>query len=105
MNATTTPNTPPSPFTELRYRLQGQTAPVTAQLIYYGYASLPHEVCTYPGSRGYKNALRELYAALGVPVSLTRKDIAHGTRFLHANGLLPEWVNADGFGGVNNAKR
>ncbi len=105
MNAATTPGNATCPFTELRYRLQGQTAPATAQLIYKGYASLPHDVCAHPGSREYKNALRELYAGLGVPVSLTRKDIAHGTRFLHANGLLPEWVNADGFGGINNANR
>ena len=105
MNAAATPDNATCPFTELRYRLQGLTAPVTAQLIYNGYASLTHEVCTHPGSREYKNALRELYAALGVPVSLTRKDIAHGTRFLHANGLLPEWVNTDGFGGVNNGNR
>ena len=99
MNAAVLDNNTADPFTELRYRLQGQTAPVTAQLIYNGYRALPHEVCTHPGSREYKNALRELYAALGVPVSLTRKDIAHGTRFLHANGLLPAWVNPDGFGG------
>lgn len=105
MNATTTPNNAADPFTELRFRLQGQTAPVTAQLIYNAYAVLPHEVCTHPSSREYKTALRELYAALGLPVSLTRKDIAHGTRFLHANGLLPEWVNADGFGGENNGNR
>ena len=105
MSAAVLDNNTADPFTELRYRLQGQTAPVTAQLIYNGYASLSHAVCTHPGSREYKNALRELYAGLGLPLSLTRKDIAHGTRFLHANGLLPEWVNADGFGGINNANR
>lgn len=105
MSAAVLENNAADPFTELRYRCHGQIPPVTAQLAYYAYAVLPREVCTHPGSREYKNALRELYAGLGLPLSLTRKDIAHGTRFLHANGLLPEWVNADGFGGVNNANR
>ncbi len=87
----------------LRYRLQGTTAPVTAQLTYYAFCVLPLDVTKHPGSREYKEALRELYANLGLPISLTRKDIAHGLRFLTANGLRPAWVITDGFGGEQNA--
>jgi hypothetical protein len=86
----------------LRYLMQGQTAPVTAQLMYYAYDILAPEVAKHPGSREYKQALRELYADLGLPIALTRKDIAHGFRFLAANRLLPEWVITDGFGGAQN---
>jgi hypothetical protein len=86
----------------LRFRLHGMTAPVTAQLAYYAFCELPLDVTKHPGSREYKEALRELYANLGLPISLTRKDIAHGLRFLTANGLRPEWVITDGFGGEQN---
>lgn len=86
----------------LRFRLHGQTAPVTAQLMYLGYCKLPLEVSKHPGSREYKQALREMFARLGLPIALTRKDITHGLRFLTANGLLPEWVITDGFGGAQN---
>ena len=91
-----------SPLTGLRYQLHGTTAPVTAQLMYYAYDKLAPEVAKHPGSREYKQALRKLYAELGLPIALTRKDIAHGFRFLAANRLLPEWVITDGFGGAQN---
>jgi hypothetical protein len=53
------------PLDRLRFRLHGQTAPVTAQLMYLGYYQLPLEVTKHPSSRDYKQALREMFASLG----------------------------------------
>ena len=85
-----------------RFSMQGHNLPVTAQLVAISIEVLPHETSENLGSRGYKNAVRALFAAAGIPISLTRSDIVHGARFLHVNGLLPTWVRTEGIGGAHD---
>lgn len=82
------------------FSLQGHNPPATAQIIAMSLEVLPHETSENLGSREYKSAVTALFAATGIPISLTRSDIAHGARFLHVNGLLPAWVRTEGIGGT-----
>jgi hypothetical protein len=82
------------------FSMQGHNPPATAQIIAMSLEVLPHETSENLGSREFKNAVRALFAAAGIPISLTRSDIVHGARFLHVNGLLPSWVRTEGIGGT-----
>ena len=86
------------------FSLQGHNPPATAQIIAMSLEVLPHETSENLGSREYKSAVRALFAAAEIPISLTRSDIAHGARFLHVNGLLPAWVRTEGFGGAHEER-
>ena len=87
-----------------RFSMQGHNLPVTAQLVAVSLVVLPHATSENLGSREYKNAFRALFAEAGIPISLTRSDIAHGARFLHDNGLLPAWVRTEGIGGAREKR-
>jgi len=82
-------------------RTGGHNPPATAQLVALSLSVLPKLTTENLGSRAYKSEFRALFAAAGIPISLTRSDIAHGARFLHVNGLLPAWVRTEGIGGTH----
>jgi hypothetical protein len=91
--------TAPETLMELALSLRGHVPPAVAQIIAISLPVLPHSTSEHLGSREYKSAVRALFAATGIPISLTRSDIVHGARFLHVNGLLPAWVRTEGIGG------
>jgi hypothetical protein len=96
--------TAPETLMDMTLTLRGHVPPVTAQLVAVTLPVLAHSTSAHLGSREYKSAVRALFAAAGIPISLTRSDIAHGARFLHVNGLLPAWVRTEGFGGAHDER-
>lgn len=80
---------------QLRSVLNGQNGPVNVQALWVLLHALPTAICRNPGSREFRRAQQAYWESIGMPLDLTRRDIASAIAYLNHRGLLPPWINAE----------
>ncbi|MFE5408767.1 hypothetical protein [Microbacterium sp. NPDC056569] len=76
------------PVPSLRPYLHDQNAPLTAQYTWTMLHLLPADATRNLGARAFRTAQHEFWAARGLQLAATRRDIQTGLAFLAAVGAI-----------------